>query len=73
MDITFLQKNYLFVLLSLILALILTAVMNLGIGEKDRDSYIRTAIISVVISSLAVYIHTLVPTIEEIAVTPPPF
>ena len=70
---TSLQKNYVLVILSLIISLVLTAVMNLNSKKDEKDSYIRAALISVVVSTFTVYIHNLQPAIEEIVLSPPPF
>lgn len=70
-----LQKNYALVLISLVLALLVTFVINLFHGDQDhgKRSYIEAAVVSVVVSTFTVWIHTLVPRFEEISVSPPPF
>jgi hypothetical protein len=74
MDIAFLQKNYLFVPLAILLSVILTFVLNLIFPQpEEKKSYMKTVVISLVISVLAVYIHALSPITESIIMDPVPF
>lgn len=74
MELTLLQKNYLIVPLSMILYIIaINIVDTLGNKKEDRANYIKTAVIVGMISSVIVYVHKLIPPIEEIIMSPPPF
>ena len=74
MDMTFLQKNYLLVALSVILSLIVTSITNLILSQEDESkSYIKSAIVAALVSGVAVYIHSMSPELEKILTEPPPF
>lgn len=74
MDITFLQKNYVLVVLSLILALAVTGITNMLMKQKDEQkTYVKVGITSVLVSGIIVYIHNLLPPIEEIITSSVPF
>lgn len=74
MDITFLQKNYVLVILALLFSIFTTFIMNLIIKQKDEEKiYIKTGVSAVLISSIIVYIHTMIPPIEEIITSSVPF
>lgn len=74
MDIIVLQKNYGVVALLAILTLLITFIMNLVLSQEDEyKSYIKTLVISCIVSSVVVYIHTLEVTIESINLDPVPF
>jgi hypothetical protein len=72
MDISFLQKNYFVVVLVVIFSMIYTTLVNLVTPDKKSD-YIKDIILSVIISGVMVYIHTLEIPIEDISLGPVPF
>ena len=74
MDITFLQKNYVLVILSLVLAFVVTGITNMLMKQEDeKKTYVKVGITSVMISGIIVYIHNLLPPIEEIITSSVPF
>lgn len=74
MDLAFLQKNYLLVALSVILSIILTSITNFLLSQEDESkSYIKSAIVAILVSGLAVYIHSVNPELEKILTEPVPF
>jgi len=74
MDVSFLQKNYIVVLLSVLFALFYTFVMNLLLPEsKQQNSYIKSVVLSGLLSSAIVYLHNLDPPVEVINLDPVPF
>jgi hypothetical protein len=74
-SIAVLQKNYVLVLIAIIIALVLSAVMNAASDKKEGGNkhYIQAAVVATAVSVLIIWVHTLVPEIEEISVAPPPF
>lgn len=74
-SLSILQKNYVLVLLAVLIAVVLTFVMNLvkPDSEDAKKRYIETAVVATIISTFVIWIHTLVPVVEEISLTPPPF
>ncbi len=74
MDVSFLQKNYLLVAVSIVFSVLLTFFLNLVLPQKQEDrSYIKSIIISGLISGLIVYIHNLDIPVESIILEPVPF
>lgn len=74
MNISILQKNYLIVPIAILVYIALKYVLDMTSNKKeDKDTYIKSSVIVGVISFAIVYIHKLVPPIEEIITTPPPF
>lgn len=74
MDVSFLQKNYILVLLSVLFAVILTFFLNLILPQKPEDrSYIKSILITGIVSGLIVYIHSLDTPVENIILEPVPF
>ena len=69
-----LQKNYLLVVVSVIISAIIVFILNLIQPQKDEKKiYVKTAISVAIISAIIVYIHTLYPQLEEVITSPPPF
>jgi uncharacterized membrane protein len=74
MDLSFLQKNYLLVILSILLTVFVIFISNLIAPQKDEEKVYKKAIISSLLVSIAiVYVHNMTPYIEEIISSPPPF
>ena len=74
MDISFLQKNYFVVALAILFTVVFTFVMNVILPQKEESrSYIKTVLLSLIISSGIVYIHNLEIPIENINLDPVPF
>jgi hypothetical protein len=74
MELTLLQKNYLIVPLSMIVYIIAINIIDtIGNKKEERGTYIKTAVIVGIITSVIVYVHKLIPPIEEIIMSPPPF
>lgn len=74
MDVAFLQKNYLLVALSVILSIVVTSITNLFLSQEDESkSYIKSAIVALLVSGVAVYIHSVNPDLEKILTEPVPF
>ena len=74
MDVTFLQKNYLVVFLSVILAFVVTVITNLMLKQTDESkSYVKTGIVAILVSGLVIYLHTLDGISEHIIMDPVPF
>lgn len=72
--IALLQKNYLLVVVSVIISAIIVFILNLIQPQKDEKKlYIKTAVSAAIISTIIVYIHTLYPQLEEVITSPPPF
>jgi hypothetical protein len=69
-----LQRNYVLVILSAFIALIITFIANLFKNDKHcKQSYIEAVVASMISTGLVVWVHTLAPVLEEISVAPPPF
>lgn len=69
-----LQKNYLLVVISVVLSAAIVFILNLIQPQKDEKKvYFKTAISVAIISAALVYIHTLYPQLEEVITSPPPF
>ena len=69
-----LQKNYILVILAVIVAIIIQYIENLiSFQKNEKQGYIKTAIAVAIVTTAVVYIHTLYPKMEEILITPPPF
>jgi hypothetical protein len=74
MELSFLQKNHLLILVSIVLSLVITFVTNLLLPQQEENkSYIKAAILAAIVSGLAVYIHLLTPELETIITEPVPF
>lgn len=75
MELAFLQKNYSVVLLLAILAIVMTFTLNLILPQTDQyKSYVKTVLISIVVSSIVVYIHIYENNITEVInLDPVPF
>ena len=69
-----LQKNYILVVLSVILASIIVFILNKIQPQKDEKRvYVKTIVTVALISAMLVDIHTLYPQLEEVITSPPPF
>lgn len=74
MDITLLQKNYILVPISILLSIVLMYAINIALKDEEKQkSYVKTSAVVGIITLLIVYIHQLVPAIEEVILSPPPF
>jgi hypothetical protein len=74
MDITFLQKNYILVPASVVFAVLTMYAISLATQEQEKQkSYIKTSVVVALVVAMLVYIHRLVPTVEEVILSPPPF
>lgn len=73
MDLSFLQKNYIVVLLLAMLSLASTFILNLIFRHRDEFIYVKTLIISVICSFIAIYIHKFEAVVECIDINPVPF
>jgi hypothetical protein len=74
MNMQLLQKSYLLVPIAVLLSVLLTFSINLMAGHKDeKNSYIKSALITAITSGIIVYIHKINPSLEEIISTPVPF
>lgn len=69
-----LQKSYLLVVIAIIMSIAITFVLNIMLPQKDeKKTYTKAIVISGIIATALVYIHTIIPRIEEIITTPVPF
>lgn len=74
MDVSFLQKNYILVVLSVVFSVILTFFLNLALPQKQEDrTYIKAIIVSGIVSAVMIYIHNLDTPVESISLEPVPF
>lgn len=74
MDVSFLQKNYILVVISVVFSIILTFFLNLVLPQKQEDrTYIKSILVSGIVSSVMIYIHNLEIPIESINLEPVPF
>jgi hypothetical protein len=74
MDVSFLQKNYLVVLLSVFFSLFATFILNLALPQSNEQrSYVKSSLIAGLVSAAIVYIHSLDSVIETINQGPVPF
>jgi MFS superfamily sulfate permease-like transporter len=75
MDITDLQKSYYLVPIATVLCLcIMYAIDTVDKGKYDKKScYTKSAVTTAIIVGIIVYIHRIIPSIEEVITSPPPF
>ena len=75
MELTFLQKNYNVVLLLAILAIVITFILNFILPQDEEyKTYLKTVFISIVCSSIVVYIHLYEHSLSEVIdLEPVPF
>jgi hypothetical protein len=74
MDVSFLQKNYILVVVSVVFSVILTFFLNLALPQKQEDrTYIKSILVSGIVSAVMIYIHNLDIPVESISLEPVPF
>lgn len=74
MDLSILQKSYILVPLAMIVYYITIYLFDyITRQEEDSKTYIKSSVIVGLITLFTVYTHKLVPVIEEVITTPPPF
>jgi len=74
MDLTILQKSYVVVPLAMIVYYITVYLIDSMTKQKeDSKTYTKSSIVVGVLAFFIVYIHKLIPPIEEVITTPPPF
>lgn len=74
MDVSFLQKNYILVIISIFFSIILTFFLNLVLPQKQEDrTYIKAILVSGIVSAIMIYIHNVESPIESINLEPVPF
>lgn len=74
MNIGILQKSYILVPLCLIISLVMTFLLNLLITKQDeQNSYIKTSVITIVVSTFLVFLHNMESITEQIITDLPPF
>ncbi len=74
MDLTILQKTYVLVPLAMFVYYISLYSMNSMTNQKeDTKMYTKSSVIVGIITFFLVYIHKLIPPIEEVITSPPPF
>lgn len=71
MDLTFLQKNYLLVPLSVIVYFISMNILN-SVNKKEKNYTVDSIIVGLIVTFI-VYLHNIIPVIEEVITSPPPF
>lgn len=73
MDLTFLQKNYIVVVALALLSLLSTFFLNLIFKHREEFIYLKTLIVGVICSFIAIYIHRYEAIVECIDINPVPF
>ncbi len=74
MDLSSLQKNYALVPLVMVIYYITIYIFdNVTKQKEDSKMYVKTSLIVGVLTLFIVYIHKLIPPIEEVITSPPPF
>lgn len=74
MDLSILQKTYILVPLAMIVYYITMYLVDSITDQKeDSKTYTKSSIIVGILTFFIVYIHKLIPPIEEVITSPPPF
>lgn len=69
MDVTILQKNYMLVPIAIA---VYYASVKFIVPKKDENRLYSTAIVGLIVLAI-VYLHKMIPSIEEVITSPPPF
>lgn len=74
MDLTILQKTYMLVpLVMFVYYITLYSINSMTNQKEDIKMYTKSSIIVGILTFFLVYIHKLIPSIEEVITSPPPF